>query len=75
MQMWASRSGCCWICGEQGDETKHDLCVDHDHATGEVRGLLCHKCNTGLGLFGDDTVLLWHSIAYIQEWKDGKHEV
>lgn len=53
----------CAICG-QGDQSE-DLCVDHNHATGEVRGLLCKKCNSGIGLLGDDPARIAAALAYI----------
>ena len=40
--------GNCSICGSSKSK-----CIDHDHETGEVRGLLCNKCNAGIGLLGD----------------------
>jgi hypothetical protein len=52
------QGGVCKICKiEKPNET---LCVDHDHATGMTRGLLCRKCNSGLGYFDDS---LWRVLC------------
>ena len=40
-------------------------CLDHDHNTGEIRGWLCHKCNTGLGRFKDSISYLYRAIKYL----------
>lgn len=41
------------------------LCVDHDHNTGAVRGLLCSSCNTAIGLLGDDPKRLLEAAKYL----------
>lgn len=54
----------CAICGELIDESSN-LCVDHDHETGKVRGLLCAQCNKGLGHFRDSPKALMNAVRYI----------
>lgn len=61
----------CAICGKSLIETKR--CTDHDHKTDKVRGILCTKCNLGLGHFNDDLDLLKKVIIYIES-KGGLNE-
>jgi len=69
--MLESQGGVCAICGKP--ETSKDkrgvrkLAVDHDHATGKVRGLLCYTCNSGLGYFREDKSALASAITYLIE--------
>lgn len=58
-----SQGGVCAICKRQPGKTK--LCVDHDHKTNRIRGLLCGKCNTALGLLNDDIAQLQAAIKYL----------
>lgn len=60
----AQENGCA-ICGYQFGQKVGDMKVDHDHATGEVRGLLCDLCNRGLGFFRDNTANLNLAINYL----------
>lgn len=65
-ELLAEQGGGCGICGALPETQQHGvLPVDHDHATGEVRGLLCSSCNNGLGRFHDDADLLRAAIAYL----------
>jgi hypothetical protein len=63
--MLSKQQGCCAICGKPADEFKKALAVDHDHLTGEVRGLLCSNCNTGIGNLRDDIGMLYRAIEYL----------
>jgi hypothetical protein len=57
----------CAIClaDHSRDEGKR-LCVDHCHVTGKVRGLLCTRCNVGLGLLGDSEAGLNNALSYLK---------
>jgi hypothetical protein len=65
----ASRGGACAICG-QPCPTGRSLAVDHDHATGVYRGLLCAHHNTGIGLFADSPELLRKAADYLEAGGD-----
>lgn len=59
----AGQGGVCAICGDDlTDRTPH---VDHDHATGLVRGVLCPPCNMGLGSFRDDPDRMLAALFYL----------
>ena len=60
--MILSQNNLCAICNKPSDKTLH---IDHDHATGRVRGLLCHTCNTGIGMLQEDVVVLNRAIEYL----------
>ena len=61
-KMLKSQNGVCKIC-KLSDEKR--LAVDHCHNTGIVRGLLCQKCNTALGLFQENSELLKEAVNYL----------
>lgn len=63
--MLEEQGGKCAICGNEDD----NLCADHDHVTGVVRGLLCKKCNWGLGQFADNTNIMLLAIEYLERNK------
>lgn len=65
----AEQNGVCAAC-HQPETAKHQggtvnsLPVDHDHETGQLRGLLCHACNRALGLLGDDPARVEALLIY-----------
>ena len=64
--LYVSQDGKCAICGAaEGDSRGFRMHIDHDHATGLARGILCNLCNAGLGSFRDDPALLTRAIAYL----------
>ena len=56
----------CAICKSAPCGRWNQLDVDHCHTTGNVRGLLCHKCNRALGLLGDDLKLVVRAASYLR---------
>jgi hypothetical protein len=70
-EMLKEQNGGCALCGfiPSGEDTYRrgkSLAVDHDHATGYVRGLLCDLCNRGIGQLHDDPALLRKAASYIE---------
>jgi hypothetical protein len=61
-----AHGGRCALCGTEQPGGKGDWHVDHCHDSGEVRGLLCHRCNVGLGNFRDDARLLRAAANYVE---------
>lgn len=66
-RMYKRQNGKCAICRtpDPGQGRKH-LCIDHDHKTGVVRGLLCHTCNRALGLLSDSVKVLDTASKYLK---------
>ncbi len=65
-RLFTRQRGKCAICGAEGKIGRPGrLAVDHIHGTERVRGLLCHRCNTAIGLFRDDPVLLTKARRYL----------
>lgn len=62
--LFTSQNGGCALC--QMPSLNCKLSVDHDHITGEVRGLLCSSCNQALGILGDNEEGLLKALAYIR---------
>lgn len=68
--LWKSQAGQCAVClvkmnprGRKPDAA----CVDHNHETGEIRGLLCRACNHGIGNLKDDPNVLEAAAVYLRE--------
>lgn len=68
-KMYDNQKGCCDCCGVHESKFKRKLHVDHNHQTGHVRGLLCTRCNPGLGYFEDSIEKLEMAIAYLNKFK------
>ena len=65
--MWADQNGLCPICTGTLAGPQHNACaVDHDHKTGRVRGLLCLRCNVGLGNFQDNADICAAAATYLK---------
>lgn len=73
-QLLDEQDGVCAICKSKCTSktqkgVQKSLAADHDHATGATRGLLCAKCNTAIGLLGDDPAIVAAALAYLSSHK------
>ena len=64
------QGNCCAICKKSKDEFDKSLCVDHCHQTGQIRGILCLKCNKALGHFKDNIDNLKFALEYIKFYEE-----
>lgn len=62
-QILEDQANVCAVCTKSFGKTPH---IDHDHETGAVRGILCHHCNTALGLLKDSPELLLRAVMYLR---------
>lgn len=65
--MVEEHNGVCAICQEPPAKTA--LHVDHNHITGDIRGLLCRECNLAIGHLKDSTNLLMRAIKYLEKYE------
>jgi hypothetical protein len=65
-RMLSTQEGRCACCGSTEPGRYGHFLVDHDHDTGDIRGLLCHPCNAGIGLLGDTLADVRLAVAYLE---------
>lgn len=65
-ELFKNQNGKCAVCGSDNDGTP--LCIDHDHATGKIRGLLCKNCNSGIGFLRDDINTIEKAFNYLKNF-------
>ena len=66
-EMLSKQGGKCSICGEENPGGRR-LSIDHNHTTGQIRRLLCVKCNAGIGNFRENIALMERAIQYIKDF-------
>ena len=65
--MFEAQKGYCKICEKHQLDLGKTLSVDHNHTTGQVRGLLCQKCNAMIGMANDNIEILQSAIKYLED--------
>ena len=77
--MFHAQNGVCAICSQPETATRHGrikaLAVDHDHINGNVRGLLCADCNTGIGKLKENRDIMVSAIRYLDKHKGAEKVV
>ena len=78
-EMFHAQNGVCAICSQPETATRHGrikaLAVDHDHINGNVRGLLCADCNTGIGKLKENRDIMVSAIRYLDKHKGAEKVV
>jgi hypothetical protein len=75
-KMLSRQKGVCAICGQPETRMNNKgtgirrLCVDHDHETGRIRGLLCMRCNLFIGAIDDRIDIAHKVLVYLDKWKN-----
>lgn len=69
-EMRERQGGACAVCRQVPEG---NLCVDHSHADGQVRDLLCRSCNSALGLAKENAETLRGLAEYLERWREGDH--
>lgn len=70
--MKTEHNSCCAICGLSEDRLGYKLCVDHNHTSKEVRGLLCKQCNLVVGNARENKEILLKTIEYLEVYETNK---
>lgn len=66
--LFASQEHKCAICKTTESKGRWgSFHIDHNHSTGKVRGLLCHACNTGIGLMKENIEILKEAVRYLED--------
>ncbi len=73
-KLLARQGGRCAICRRE-PRPDISLHLDHDHESGQLRGILCFRCNNALGDFDDDPTLLWAALGYLRSYQAFDDEV
>jgi len=68
-RIFKRQGGACAICRIKQSGFTSAFCVDHDHDTNAIRGILCPCCNRGLGLLGDSIRMITRALAYLKRSK------
>ena len=68
--IFRSQNGSCAICGGVNTKTNKNLHVDHDHSGGDIRGLLCSRCNLALGMYRDSIEIHQSALTYLQRYSN-----
>lgn len=69
LQLLIDQNFCCAICNIEDNKLKEGLVLDHDHDTGEIRGLLCNPCNMSIGLIKHDIQIAQKQIEYLEKYE------